>query len=447
MLSELLADARSFKGVSDDNFPFGAGGFEQFFNGQNGMPDLAALFGQLQSLMQPYDGVLNWDAALNIARTTAAASPDPTPTSNQQGEVADALRLADHWLDDTTSFPSGVTTTDAWSRAQWIVGTFEMWKAFIEPVAATSTQSLGSMLPDEARAQSGPILGFVAKAVGAMFGSQTGTGLGTLAGEVLSVSDIGIPLAPAGRAALVPTNVAEFAAGLDAPISDVLLFVALREAAHQRLFAGVGWLRDYVITAVTDHAKGVEVNMGQLQQQIEEQMRGLDLSDPAALQSLMNAGGFQMPTSAAQKDALERLEILLALIEGWVDDVVAQATDQRMPAATKLAEAFRRRRASGGPAEQTFATLVGLELRPRRLRDAATLWGSLRTRQGVEARDGVWMSPALLPTAADLDDPLGFREGAETPEALSADEFDAELAKLLDASHDDPDTEPSSDEE
>ena len=88
--------------------------------------------------------------------------------------------------------------------------------------------------------------------------------------------------------------------------------------------------------------------------------------------------------------------------------------------------------ATGGPAEQTFATLVGLELRPRRLRDASTLWGSLRARQGIEARDGVWMHPDLLPTAADLDDPLGFREDAAAPAELSDADFDAELQRLLD---------------
>ena len=112
--------------------------------------------------------------------------------------------------------------------------------------------------------------------------------------------------------------------------------------------------------------------------------------------------------------------------------MVGQATAERMPAAAKLQEAVRRRRAAGGPAEQTFAALVGLELRPRRLRDASTLWGSLRTRQGTEARDGVWMHPDLLPTSADLDDPLGFREDAAAPEELSEDDFDAELRKLLD---------------
>jgi putative hydrolase len=128
--------------------------------------------------------------------------------------------------------------------------------------------------------------------------------------------------------------------------------------------------------------------------------------------------------------------VTLALVEGWVDEVVSQATAERMPAAAKLQETVRRRRAAGGPAEQTFATLVGLELRPRRLRDASTLWGSLRTRQGTEARDGVWMSPHLLPTASDLDDPLGFREDSVTPGELSEEEFDAGLRDLLDGGSD-----------
>jgi hypothetical protein len=97
----------------------------------------------------------------------------------------------------------------------------------------------------------------------------------------------------------------------------------------------------------------------------------------------------------------------------------------------------RRRRAAGGPAEATFAALVGLELRPRRLRDASALWGSLRSRQGQQARDAVWAHPDLLPTAADLDDPLGFHEGAggtgaAGPEELTDAEFDAALVEMLD---------------
>ena len=265
-----------------------------------------------------------------------------------------------------------------------------------------------------------------------MLATQTGSGIGALAREVLSVSDVGVPLAPAGRAALVPANVTAFAEGLDVTEDDVLLYLALREAAHQRLFAGVPWLRDHVVEAVTDYASGISIDTDAIKARLEEQMRGIDPTDPTSMQRLVEGGLFDLPKTPVQQAALQRLEVVLALVEGWVDEVVGQATAQRMPAAAKLQEAVRRRRAAGGPAEETFAALVGLELRPRRLRDASTLWGSLRTRQGVEGRDGVWMSPHLLPTAADLDDPLGFRADATAPESLSEEDFDAELRKLLD---------------
>ena len=164
------------------------------------------------------------------------------------------------------------------------------------------------------------------------------------------------------------------------------------------------------------------------------------------MQEAFDGGLFDLQQSPAQQAALSRLEVTLALVEGWVDEVVGQATAERMPAAAKLQEAVRRRRAAGGPAEQTFASLVGLELRPRRLRDASTLWGSLRTRQGAEARDGVWMHPDLLPTDADLDDPLGFREDAAAPDELSEEDFDAGLADLLDGKLGDAPEPPREDE-
>ena len=441
-----MPDPRTVGAMSTDpddgQNPFKGTPFEQFFGGGGGgVPDLNQLFSQLQAMMQPHDGPLNWDVALDMARKQAASESDPTPTQKQRDAVADAMRLADHWLDATTDFPSGVTSAAAWSRAEWIVGTTEVWKGLVEPIAASSVNALGQAMPEQAQAMGGPILGMLQRAVGAMLATQIGQGLGALAGEVLTGSDIGLPLTEAGRAALVPTNVAAFADGLDVPEDDVLLYLALREAAHQRLFAHVPWLRDHLIGAVTDYARGLEINTANLQGKIEEQVRGIDPSNPESIQQMMEGGMFELDQTPEQQAALQRLEVTLALVEGWVDEVVGQATEERMPTAARLQEAVRRRRASGGPAEQTFASLVGLELRPRRLRDASTLWGSLRTRQGAEARDGVWMSPHLLPTDADLDDPLGFREGASAVGELSEEEFEAGLRDLLDGPSDERPTE------
>lgn len=435
----------------DDSNPFKGTPFEQIFGALGGFPgmgmpgspgaggpggaggfDLSQIFGQLQSMMQPYDGALNWTVAADLARKTVAAGNDPSTTARDRDAVADAMRLADHWLDATTHFPSGVSSSAAWSRAEWVVGTMESWKVLVEPVAEQSTKGLAGALPAEAQAAAGPILGMIGKAMGAMLATQVGSGLGTLAGEVLTVSDVGLPLGQPGTAALVMSNVREFAAGLDVSEDDVVLYLSLREAAHQRLFAATPWLREYLVGAVTDYAQGVEINVEGLQARMEEQLRGIDPTKPESLQQLVDGGLFDLPKSPRQEAALGRLEVALALVEGWVDEVVGQATAERMPAAAKLQEAVRRRRAAGGPAEHTFAALVGLELRPRRLREASTLWGSLRTRQGPEARDGVWMHPDLLPTPADLDDPLGFREDATAPESLGEEDFDAELRKLLD---------------
>jgi putative hydrolase len=405
--------------------------------GAGGMPDLSALMSQMQAMMAPHTGSVNWSLAKDVARRTVAQEPDPSTTDRQRAEVADALRLADHWLDPVTEFPSGVRATAAWSRAEWVEQTIEVWQRLVEPVAEHVVTAMGNALPEEARAMAGPLLGLLGQAGGAMFGSQVGQALGGLAGEVLSASDIGLPLGPDGTAALVPANIAQFADGLDVGGEDVLLYLALREAAHQRLFAHVPWLRAHLVAAVEDFGRGTTIDVSK----IESSMREIDPSNPASIAEALEGGLFEPEKTPAQQAALVRLETALALVEGWVDEVVGQATDARMPDAAKMQEAVRRRRAAGGPAESAFAALVGLELRPRRLRDASALWGSLRSRKGQSDRDAVWSHPDLLPTSADLDDPLGFQEGSvPSAETLTDEAFDAAVADLLDreAGPDDP---------
>jgi putative hydrolase len=436
----------------EGNNPFKGTPFEQIFaalggqlpgaaggaQGASGMPDLSGLMSQMQAMMSPHEGSVNWTLAKDVARRTVASEPDPTPGNKDRSDVADALRLADHWLDSATDFPSGVNTVAAWSRADWVEETIDVWRRLVEPVAEHVVSAMEQALPEEARTMAGPLLGMLSKAGGAMFGSQVGQALGGLAGEVLTASDIGLPLGPDGKAALLPANVRAFADGLDVSEDDVLLYLALREAAHQRLFAHVPWLRAHLVAAVEDYGRGTTIDMSK----IESSIADIDPSNPASLQEALEGGLFEPEKTPAQQAALTRLETTLALVEGWVDEVVGQATESRMPTAGKLQEAVRRRRAAGGPAESTFAALVGLELRPRRLRDASALWGSLRSRQGQQARDAVWSHPDLLPTAADLDDPLGFREGPterrpDDSGALTDAEFDAALAELLDTEQDD----------
>ena len=387
------------------NLPFGFGPGDPEPGGPDDLAGKIPLFAELQKLMSWSGGPVNWDLARQVA-VSAVVSQHRAITGAEASAVTEAVKLADLWLDGVTDLPSGVTTVEAWNRVEWVEKTLPVWSALCDPLASRVVAAMSASLPEEARAQAGPLAGVMTQFGGLMFGAQVGQGLAGLAQEVVSGTDIGLPLGPAGVAALLPENVAAFGEGLERPEDEVLLYLALREAAHQRLFGHVPWLRQRVLDTVEAYASGITVDTSALERAMSE----IDPTNPESLQSALAGGLFEPQETPEQQAALRRLETLLALIEGWVDSVVSAAADDRMPGAAALREASRRRRAAGGPAEQTFSTLVGLELRPRRLREAAALWWAVSERHGVSGRDGVWAHPDLLPDTDDLDDPLGFAE-------------------------------------
>ncbi|MFI8851544.1 zinc-dependent metalloprotease [Streptomyces sp. NPDC053499] len=377
--------------------------------GQFDPSDLGAAFQKLGQMLSYEGGPVNWDMAKDIARQTVAAgaqdgSKDASVGPHDRAAVEEAVRLADLWLDGVTSLPSGSGSAVAWSRAEWVEATLPVWKDLVDPVAERVGAAMGDVLPEEMQAMAGPLLGMMRSMGGAMFGTQIGQALGVLAGEVVGSTDIGLPLGPANKAALLPVNIEALGNGLGIPQEEVRLYLALREAAHQRLFAHVPWLRSHLFGAVEGYARGIKVDTAKL----EDVVGQIDPQRPEELQEALQQGMFQPEDTPEQKAALARLETALALVEGWVDAVVHAAAEPHLPSASALRETLRRRRASGGPAEQTFSTLIGLELRPRRLRDASRLWASLADARGAEGRDAVWEHPDMLPTAADLDDPDAF---------------------------------------
>src|SRR5580658_6701326 len=403
--------------------PFGAMGDPQQF---------ADALRQFADLLSWQGGPVNWDLAKNVARHAIVAAGDPSVLDAQRREVTEAVRLADLWLDEVTSFPSGIRKIEAWSRSEWLEATFPVWAKLCDPIAAKGVEAMGGMLnidpaqlgediPEEMRQALGAFGGgagglgglaglsaMLRQIGGAMIGSQTGTAVGELAREVVGSSDIGLPLGPEGVAALIPAGVAQFGQGLSVDAGEVRLFLALREAAHQRLFAHVPWLRAHLLGAVEQYASGITVDMARLQEAIPD----VDITNPEALQAaLAGEGLFRPEDTPTQKAALVRLETALALVEGWVATVVSAAARDRLTHADALAEAVRRRRATGGPAERTFATLVGLELRPRRLREAAAIWQGLTDARGADGRDALWSHPDLLPAADDLENPETFVHG------------------------------------
>ncbi len=422
--------------------------------GADGTFDMSELMGQLQQAMNQLssqmsafgagtdsDG-LNWTFTRDIARkVTASQGPDPSSDPSDVKKVRESVDLADLWLDAQTSFDRVPAPAAAWSRAEWIEGTFEVWKQLVAPVAASFATAIGGMLGQQSAELAGlqPMMEPMMRAASSgMLAAQVGQSLGLLATDVVSGCDMSIPLTKKPIVALLPANVARFSDGLEQSDADVRLYLALRETARQRLFASVGWLGPQLLALVEHYARGITIDSAAIEQAMEQQLSGqMTPADMEKLGETLSGKLFEPVRTPEQQEILGRLETLIALVEGWVDDVVSVTTAGLMPGASALLETVRRKRATSGPAEQALKALLNLELRPRRVRDAANLWAALRTAKGYEARDAAWAHPDLVPTSADLDDPLGYVErghgAVETPPAGTDElgDLDAQLAALL----------------
>ncbi len=427
-------------------FPFGftPGGSSSGGSSSGGGPGMpfgsgAPFFAELERLLSWHDGPVNWELARQVAVRTLGDS-DRAISDTEVEDVRQAVRLADVWLDPVTALPAGAIAAEGWTRGRWIEVTLPVWRTLCDPVATRVADAMrggissglaqigdsGSGLPPEIAAQippgidlsqlvsaGGPIMGMVNQVGGMLFGAQVGQAIGLLASEVVSATEVGLPLGPARTAALVPANVEAFGSGLEIGSDEVRIYLALREAASQRLYGHVPWLRAHVLGAVEEYARGIAVDPGA----VSRAMGMIDptrIMNPESLQEVLGEDVFEEATTAEQAAALARLEMRLALVEGWVETVTDAAAGKNLPAASRLREMLRRRRAEGGPAEQTFATLVGLNLRPRRLREAAALWQAVGDARGVDGRDGLWAHPDLLPNADDLATPQRFAAGETT---------------------------------
>jgi len=389
---------------------------------------------QLRGAMAAGDGI-PWEVAERQALQLARAE-GLSVTDGDRVDLDGALTLANLWLSEATVISDLAQRPRIITRAEWVTATLPVWQEFAEPVATSITDALTRTLAEQAPEELKPLLQNAGKLMrslgGSLFATQLGQVVGQLSTEVISGGDVGIPVMPAGDAAILPQNFADFGRDLDIAGDQLALAVAVRELAHARLFRHAKWLRLHVLSQVTEFARGIDVDTDAL----EDLASRFDPSRPDELRSALESGALLPEHTESQRSALGRLENLLAVVEGWVDVVTEDAT-ARLPKAAAIAETVRRRRAAGGPAEQALASLVGLELRPRRLREAAAMWRAITDAVGVDARDSLWDYADFMPTSDDIDDPSRIIEslrrralGDDAPEA-ELDELDDAIARIL----------------
>ncbi len=391
---------------------------------------LAELISQLQNALGSMkDGGVNWKVASDQARAIAAQNSIPISDSSRKS-IADALGIGALWLNQATDIAELTIEPKLLSRELWVQDALPLFESLAAPVANRMGEALSENLQQNAPEEMSGMLGNASNLMkslgGALFAMQLGASLGKLSSEVISGGDIGLPIFPEQRAAFVMQNLEAYVNELDVESDQVYIYLAVRELAHARLFKHSKWLREHVIAQITNYASGIKID----NEIVQEIARDFDPNNTEEIQAALRDGAFIAERTPEQSAALESIETLLALIEGWVDAVTDQATGL-LPKSIAIGEAVRRRRATGGPAEQTFGTLVGLELRPRKLREAGQLWKELGHRLGNAKRDAIWDHPDLLPNSAEIQDVELLISRLEGRSA-SDDDIDRELRKILD---------------
>ena len=388
----------------------------------NNPAQIGQIFSQFRSMMKNSDEPVNWELALEQARTIAQKG-EVQPSASFLAELNNAFDMAALWLGEETGF-SNSQAPKPLTRSLWVQDSMPLYRDLSEPVATSMakalTENLGNLMPEQFAEMLGPAAKFLGNAGATIFAMQLGQAAGNLATSALSSSEIGIPLS--SRPGLVPQNVEQFLTDLETPKSEVLIYLCIRELALSSLYNSNRWLREQLITQVREFAAGLRVDTSGLQELAET----VDLSNPESIKELMSGGNLVTSRSPEQEIALVRIETLLALIEGFADSISLRAA-RRLPNIAAVSEIFRRRRASNGPAEKTFALLLGLEIRPRLVREAAQMWDEVFKIKGAVGQDLLWSHPDQLPSAEEIQDPNLLVARLN----LDQDDFDGELRKLL----------------
>ena len=380
-------------------------------------------------------------ALRDIAKKIITAKGDlPVGTADQQ-RFNQSLEIANTWLDTEILFPSITTSTQsAWAKREWLDESVSGWQELIEPLAVGMADALANVIssstsslpieftgetnqtPEQQDAMKAMLARLLRGFMGTLIATQLGQGIGLLANSITGANDVAIPLLKADSGShLIPQNVNEWADGLGIDLEQVTIYLSLREAAAARLFANTTWLNSYLKDVIISYGKGITIDVDSITRQAEQAMSSgeIDINNPESINLALNAGLFTPQQTPAQELALTKLEMALALIEGWIDHVISEVAGDRIPAFNALIENSRRRRATNSPMQQLFANLLGVEVSPRKMREASAFWSEVKIIKGSDGRDKCWDDPAFLPMPDDLADVKAFLNSVTVPDDLS----------------------------
>jgi len=245
--------------------------------------------------------------------------------------------------------------------------------------------------------------------------------LATVAGRVLAV-EIGTLLGFASRHVLgqyeypllgaerpprllfVGENIDAAAAQLGADPTQVLDWIALHEVTHSVQFAAAPWLRSHVgdLARTLLAESPVRIPVGE----ILDRARRLATSDPRRMLDEIRASDpASLLASAESVVTINRIQAVMASIEGYAEHVMDAAADDLGPAVVSLREGLEHRRRNRSLPVRVLSWVFGFELKLRQYEEGKRFCDMVVADAGIAGLNAAWEAPEALPDLDELKDP------------------------------------------
>jgi len=202
-----------------------------------------------------------------------------------------------------------------------------------------------------------------------------------------------------GAMYVVAANVVATEQRLGLPSRAFRLWLVAHELTHRAQFAGVPWLRDHFRELVERVVRALDLDPGAIVAAAGRALRYLRRAEPVP-----ESGPLGVLVTDTQREALEGIQALMALLEGHGNFVMRRVGAALVPGSERIGAALAARRAAGG-IQGLVARLAGLEMKLRQYGLGERFWDTVTREAGDAALRRPWAAPGWLPTLAELDDP------------------------------------------
>jgi coenzyme F420 biosynthesis associated uncharacterized protein len=194
-----------------------------------------------------------------------------------------------------------------------------------------------------------------------------------------------------------------------------MTWVALHEVTHAVQFGAVPWLRDYLAGLVRELLASAESRLdrpGRVRLPRRDELA-------KAARSLHRGDLISIVASPSERQTLDRVQAVMAVIEGHAEHVMDVVAGDLLPSLPRMRASLEERRRSQKRLSRLLGRVLGIEMKLRQYERGRAFCDAIVASEGQTALTRLFSAPEALPTLTEVQDPPSWL--ARTAGAVAAD--------------------------